>query len=944
MPPVNAQTHRSRLRAFILASLLLHAVAMVVVKWDEIADAAREIPVVREALEWVAPRPPAPTPEELAEESQEQQLALREQLEQQMRESLEQQLQEARVAAEIARIAEQRVMPEQVEQKAEQLREAIREQTMERLASELNRHVEQRLAPMDVAATDRPATDPARKQAEILAEEMRDLTAEEELRRATETRLRQTFDELIADTLPPDLKNMVWKDIVKSAMSERLEAYARQARDERTSQAERDAARQELQLEFVQSVPEALERAIAEQAVAELESTLAPELVKEFEKHLDARPGASLDKLADTLLAERRREDEAAAVIAEGETSAPLAELENALARLAEDDLAGALQDAFDRDFDEHGREAQLKRIEPLFHQAAWRKGLRSTSLRLAFRDAAAIMLDEEVSDMTQVADTGTARLRETLKEQRGEGVPPPATEADEARQDEIMAEAAPVIAQTMAKLTTAAVNRATQDTMKQALDELFGGAEVTALHEALQHATQTLRGDTMATSSAQEPFDPLRIDLRERDETPPETQAWNLAARQAEYFELVDILDERLTETVLEVRQDSMEGVGPETPGDAPASVRTVAGRILLPRDKVDADEPVDDRTPYKPLFETRMFGFAPRLAPGAITLDGDLSDWKDIPANPLRKADEQGRPNFRVAWDSVGIYVAIEALDEPNSIQRGDMNIWWRGDSVEVWFDLLNRKHRMREADDQTHQFAFWPFGSRIPNVHGLEIGPRPAPPWVKRVTAEDIPVASRQTEFGWTLELFFPRERLFDPKLQIGRFIGMDVSVSNGRGTTYWSGGYSTTFHVPGAWGDILLSGSDAQVEIFPENRREDETENDSPTHFWPGDRLIVRVTDPDRNLDPDVRETVRVALETSSGGRGTLVLTEPEPDSGMFEGTIQTGLAIGEERDGVLECHDGDTVQAIYSDAFRVLGPRLLEAKAAIGAAAAIVGGK
>ncbi|GER61052.1 hypothetical protein ULMA_31600 [Patiriisocius marinus] len=91
--------------------------------------------------------------------------------------------------------------------------------------------------------------------------------------------------------------------------------------------------------------------------------------------------------------------------------------------------------------------------------------------------------------------------------------------------------------------------------------------------------------------------------------------------------------------------------------------------------------------------------------------------------------------------------------------------------------------------------------------------------------------------------------------------------------------------------------------------------------------PGDTLDIVVTDNDLNEDPLVTETIDVVVVNDNTGEiETITLTETGPDTGVFEGTVDTtyGTSAGTDEDGVFNTQSGNTVTVTYDDEFDVTG--------------------
>ncbi len=90
--------------------------------------------------------------------------------------------------------------------------------------------------------------------------------------------------------------------------------------------------------------------------------------------------------------------------------------------------------------------------------------------------------------------------------------------------------------------------------------------------------------------------------------------------------------------------------------------------------------------------------------------------------------------------------------------------------------------------------------------------------------------------------------------------------------------------------------------------------------------PGDTLTVTVTDNDLNTNSGVAETIVVTVVSDNGESEDVTLTETGPDTGVFEGTVDTtyGNAAGTDDDGTFNTEAGDILTVTYDDAFDALG--------------------
>jgi len=340
----------------------------------------------------------------------------------------------------------------------------------------------------------------------------------------------------------------------------------------------------------------------------------------------------------------------------------------------------------------------------------------------------------------------------------------------------------------------------------------------------------------------------------------------------------------------------------------------------------------PARPRAVGDPAFKSHRFAGVPLLADGVVALDGDLADWKDVPALallPVLKGNwdkVKSRPEKQLAyaaWCRDGLLLAFDVEDTTAGVESpGNLNQFWLYDNVEIFLDTLNTKSPGR-GEPHTHQFCVFPFGvPGKPDLTGYEVFVRGDAADLVALDRLSIRRAAKKTPRGWTLEVLLTADRLKKADLAPGRVVGFNVQIDTGSDLYYyWTANekFRTSMH-PDTWGDLQLLGSDAKIAFL------DDAGKAGAEMVVPGKALRVRVEDPDMNLHPAKKDRVGVVVRTASGESRALVLEETTPTSGVFEGAYATALNVGGGPAAVLPVYEGEAVTAEYLDQVRAYGER------------------
>jgi hypothetical protein len=334
-----------------------------------------------------------------------------------------------------------------------------------------------------------------------------------------------------------------------------------------------------------------------------------------------------------------------------------------------------------------------------------------------------------------------------------------------------------------------------------------------------------------------------------------------------------------------------------------------------ILPELPLESEEKFE-RT-QETTFKSLRIGLAPRMNKEFVP-DGNLDEWElSQPMTPIKDySDPDFSAKIYLAWDFDEIFLAAEITD-PFPI-REDAGAWWTTNSLEVWFDALNRK-MLNNFDAGCFQFWFAPY----PPYFGKALGrhtlfARPTPFYVQR------------TDEGYTVEVVFKTdEELRYVEGLLGRVIGfhffVNTSIKEYDGfekrlfwitDKYLPGNVHTyTWTNPNSWGDVILMGSSAEIYLTDKNYTE------VYKHFGINELNRIVIHDADRNLDPDTRQYVKGFLRGKiSGDMEEVIFAETENDSYKFVAVILSEGSVAKQNDGLLQTQSGEPIEVIYYDQY------------------------
>jgi len=361
----------------------------------------------------------------------------------------------------------------------------------------------------------------------------------------------------------------------------------------------------------------------------------------------------------------------------------------------------------------------------------------------------------------------------------------------------------------------------------------------------------------------------------------------------------------------------------------------------------------------PYTPAFKSLRFAVVPYLNK-PITINDTFDAWSDIPplhlrpqltwsgdAKTLKILDDLP---VKVAWDNHGLYFMYDVpIPEAQPAPKIRTDEFWACDCLEVFIDTMNTKEFQR-GTGAGQQFWFWPFGSLddanapggesfFSRQHGFNF---------VALKTDELQRFARHIPGGYQMQCRIPIERVRDADLTPGKIVGLNVTVeTGGKIHYYWSASKlaGTSYH-PDTWGDVLLGGSDGRVE-FPD-KLVAEAGPDALTKllkaFVLGEPLRIRVTDHDMNLNEKVKDKLSVTVRNARGEQEVAILEETGRDTGVFEGSVRTALALGEKVPGVVSAYEGESLSVTYIDQARANGARNAEIVSEITAGPSVMLGK
>ncbi|MBU8901754.1 MAG: hypothetical protein KOO69_03355, partial [Victivallales bacterium] len=225
-----------------------------------------------------------------------------------------------------------------------------------------------------------------------------------------------------------------------------------------------------------------------------------------------------------------------------------------------------------------------------------------------------------------------------------------------------------------------------------------------------------------------------------------------------------------------------------------------------------------------YKGNLDIRAFAI--KKASGKIKIDGDLSDWKNIPFIKIKNRTSQinklsiggnkeyikGKigysgdfeAEFKTAWDKDFLYLAVRVHDDKFVHEKYEKNPSqrWHNDSLQIYIDTLgNGKGKLtKRIDDDDYNYDFFAevksgtalaYRRSMPNMQlaGGIFAPKSG------VFEPKIKTAFKLTKDGYLYEIAIPILVIEPLKLKKGTVFGFGIYL-NDRDGKYVKGGLTLT----------------------------------------------------------------------------------------------------------------------------------------------------
>lgn len=185
-----------------------------------------------------------------------------------------------------------------------------------------------------------------------------------------------------------------------------------------------------------------------------------------------------------------------------------------------------------------------------------------------------------------------------------------------------------------------------------------------------------------------------------------------------------------------------------------------------------------------------------------GAVTLDGDLGEWRGVASMPL-PVEGKASSSVQIGWRPEGLYGAVDVTDDSLVV---DERAPWVGDGFELWIEKDQKRALDRTHTPHAAQFVFGPpasgkDGTALAYVVYGDGG----------TGAGAIASAWKRTAVGYRLEWFIPAAVLAPMPLRAGSRLGLHFALNDdGQPIEQFQVTRATTgfYRRPIVWGVVKL----------------------------------------------------------------------------------------------------------------------------------------
>ncbi len=187
--------------------------------------------------------------------------------------------------------------------------------------------------------------------------------------------------------------------------------------------------------------------------------------------------------------------------------------------------------------------------------------------------------------------------------------------------------------------------------------------------------------------------------------------------------------------------------------------------------------DITIEELPSEKPALQPGVRGVATR-APGKVTIDGDLSEFRQAFGTPLEYFNAKLRERaaqFFYMWDDEAFYAALRTLDsKPANHAPGDR--LWEGDGVEWYFDTRRGENFRSRRWGPGAVHCYW-VGLTKTDVRA-RFCLRPG--YLDAIPKTGVQVAARRTGVGMDVEFKLPWVNFPDFQPRRGEVIAVDAEL--------------------------------------------------------------------------------------------------------------------------------------------------------------------